>query len=495
MRSGKPPEPRPAATVVVLREVPGGLEVLLTVRPRALRFMGGATVFPGGALAPADLDPAWEQHSVLSAAQAAAALGLDDERVALGLYVCALRECYEEVGLFAAAGPAGRPERHAAATPEGFLAEVVRLGLELRTDLLVPAGRWVTPLGAPMRFDARFFLLAAPDGFEPEPDPDEVAGCAWLGPGAALAELAAGQRTMAPPTVEMLQRLAGHSGIGEAIAALSARAVGGERILTARLSPLVQVVVAPNPGLMTGPGTNTYLVGGPPAIVVDPAVDDPDYLAAIERLAGGVAAIVVTHRHPDHTGGVSALAARAGAEVLAFGAAPAGGHAVEPLADGDVIERAGVRLVALHTPGHSSDHLCLLLDGAASLFSGDAILGEGTAVIAPPDGDMGAYLDSLARLATLELDRIYPGHFRPLDGGRAVIEGYLAHRAERERAIVQALRDGAVTVEDIVERVYRDTPDVLHPVAAYSVRAHLELLARQGRARAQGGRWQLDGDG
>lgn len=492
MRSGSAPEPRPAATVVVLRAGAGGPEVLLTVRPRALRFMGGATVFPGGALAPADLDPAWEEHSTLPGAQAAAALGLDDERSALGLYVCALRECYEEVGLLPAEGP-GRPERAAAATPEGFLAEVVRLGLELRTDLLVPAGRWVTPLGAPVRFDARFFLLAAPGGFEPEPDPGEVAACDWLTPEAALAELAAGERTMAPPTVEMLQRLAGRSSIAEAVAALTTRAVGAERILAARLSPLVQVVLAPNPGLMTGPGTNTYVVGGPPAVVIDPAVDDPDYLATVERLAGGVAAIAVTHRHPDHTGGVAALAARTGAEVLAYGGTPAGGHPVTPLSGGEVVERAGVRLEVLHTPGHSSDHLCLVLAGAASLFSGDTILGEGTAVIAPPDGDMGAYLDSLARLAALELDRIYPGHFRPLDGGRAVIEGYLAHRAERERAIVQALADGAATVDDIVARVYRDTPAALHPVAAHSVRAHLELLARRGRARVRAGRWQLSG--
>jgi glyoxylase-like metal-dependent hydrolase (beta-lactamase superfamily II) len=145
----------------------------------------------------------------------------------------------------------------------------------------------------------------------------------------------------------------------------------------------------------------------------------------------------------------------------------------------------------LHTPGHASDHICLLLEGAASLFSGDTILGEGTAVIAPPDGDMAAYLTSLKRLLTVRIDRIYPGHFRPLDGGRAVIEGYLAHRAERERAIVAALTQGAAAIDEIVACVYTDTPEALHPVAAQSVRAHLDLLARQGRATERAGRWSL----
>ena len=186
---------------------------------------------------------------------------------------------------------------------------------------------------------------------------------------------------------------------------------------------------------------------------------------------------------------------RTGASVRAWGEVEAGGVPVEPLVDGEIIEAGAARLVTMHAPGHASDHVVFLLEGTASLFAGDNVLGEGTAVIAPPDGDMGAYLATLERLRDLDLERLYTGHFRPLDGGRRVIENYLEHRRARERAILEALSQGAGSAEEIVERVYVDVAPELHPIARFSVLAHLEFLQRKGEVGRDGDRWLRYKDG
>lgn len=485
---------RDAATLVILRDSEPGPRVLVTVRPQHLRFMGGAWVFPGGALADADGDPRWGDAATLD--HTTASTRLEDEPDpdrALGLHICALREAFEEVGFLLGSGPLESLDRSDAEHPELFLARCLERGIVLDASALVPGARWVTPLGAPIRFDTRFFLVRAPDAWEPMPDPDEVARCMWLTPAEALGEHAAGRAPMAPPTVETLQMLDGHEHVAAVIEAVRAKRGRGGSILAQRLSPLVQVVLAPNPGLMTGPGTNTYVVGRGPAVVIDPAVEDQEYLAKVSDLAGEIAQILITHRHADHVGGALELQRRTGAPVRAFGPDDAGGAIVEPLSDGDRIEAGSARLVALHCPGHASDHLCFLLDETSTLFSGDNVLGEGTAVIAPPDGDMAAYMDSLQRLVELDIDRIYPGHLKPLDHGRAVIAGYIEHRRARERSILEALRETerSLTPEDIVELVYADVSPALHPVARFSVEAHLDMLLSQGRVQRHGERWAV----
>ncbi len=254
--------------------------------------------------------------------------------------------------------------------------------------------------------------------------------------------------------------------------------------------PSVEVVVAPNAGAMTGSGTNTYVVGRNPAVVIDPAVDDREYIDRVTQLAGDIGAILVTHRHPDHVAGAPVLAAITGAPVRAWGEAKAGGARVIPLADGEVLRAGDVALTALHTPGHSSDHLCFFTDTGGVLFSGDVILGAGTSVIAPPDGSMAAYMATLERLRGMPIEAIYPAHGPRIDEPAWVIDGYIEHRRARERAIVAAIGTEA-TLEEIVERAYADTPPDLHAIAAYSARAHLEWLVEKGEIEVADDKWRV----
>ncbi len=250
------------------------------------------------------------------------------------------------------------------------------------------------------------------------------------------------------------------------------------------LTPRLRRVVAPNPCLMTGPGTNTYLVGGASGelVVVDPGPDTADHLDRIAALGEGrVASIIVTHTHLDHSPGAPGLAARTGAPLVGFDAR----DGFEPsvcAGDGDVVGP----LRAVHTPGHASNHLCWLLEEDGVLLSGDHIMDGSTVVIAPPDGDMAAYLASLARVLALGVDAIAPGHGRLITDPDARVRGYLAHRLEREQQVVDAL-DRPSTVDDLVARIYIGVPEALLPVARYSVWAHLRKLAAEGRAQVVAG--------
>lgn len=263
---------------------------------------------------------------------------------------------------------------------------------------------------------------------------------------------------------------------------------------TARLTPRVRRVLGLNPGLMTGPGTNTYLVGERQPILVDTGAGVAEYVPllagvlATERL-GDIPRILLTHRHRDHMGGVTDLRRLypripVGKLVVNDASLPV---PMEPLADGAVIRGEGVTLRALHTPGHASDHLSYYLEEERALFTGDLILGGSTTVIPPDDGDLGAYLASLRRLLDLDIRRIYPGHGPVLEPARPVIEEYIAHRLDRERQILAALGAGAETIPDIVAEVYRDVAPALHPVARLSVQSHLMKLEREGRVGRQAG--------
>lgn len=246
----------------------------------------------------------------------------------------------------------------------------------------------------------------------------------------------------------------------------------------------IRVLVAPNPGLMTGPGTNTYLVGRGDLVVVDPGPDDALHIERIvEAGAGRIRYVIATHTHADHAPGAASLAAATGAKVLGFGAR-AGFEPDGLLADGDVVAAGGSRLRALHTPGHASDHLCYLEETTNVLLSGDHIMGGSTVVIAPPDGDMAAYLASLRRVRALDppLAAIAPGHGLLLTDPASAVDEYIAHRLAREESIFSALvKRGIGTAAELGADVYTDVPAVLHPVAERSVWAHLRKLAAEDR--------------
>ena len=260
------------------------------------------------------------------------------------------------------------------------------------------------------------------------------------------------------------------------------------------LSPLVRRIVAPNPGLMTGPGTNTYLVGIDEIVVVDPGPDDAGHLDAIAGCGGDrIRWIVCTHTHPDHSPGAAGLKARTGAEVLAYDERDElvlDGR----LADGSAIEATEFVLRAIHTPGHASNHLCFLLEQERLLFSGDHVMDGSTVVISPPDGDMVLYLQSLERLKAIRprLRTIAPAHGHLIAAPIERIDGYLAHRAEREAQVLAALQGGPTTIEEIVRQLYADVQEELHPVAARTVWAHLRKLAGEGRAEGEAfeGTWR-----
>ena len=249
------------------------------------------------------------------------------------------------------------------------------------------------------------------------------------------------------------------------------------------LSPMVRRIVAPNPGMMTGPGTNTYLVGVDEIAVIDPGPDDPAHLDTIAGCGGDrIRWILCTHTHSDHSPGAAGLKERTGAEVLGFDSRD--DLTVDrSMADGDVLEGTEFRLAALHTPGHASNHLCFWLEQERLLFSGDHIMEGSTVVIAPPDGDMGAYLAQLERLRSMRIKAIAPGHGQLIGDPRAKIDEYVTHRLAREEMVASALQAaGACTVKELVATIYTDVPEHLHEMAGYSVWAHLRHLAEQGRA-------------
>jgi glyoxylase-like metal-dependent hydrolase (beta-lactamase superfamily II) len=235
----------------------------------------------------------------------------------------------------------------------------------------------------------------------------------------------------------------------------------------------VSRVVAPNPGPYTGPGTNTWIVdAGPVVVVIDPGPDDDAHLAALnQRLAARtVGVVLVTHSHPDHLPLAERLAAPHHASVRRH----------PELGDGDVVRAGNLNLTALHTPGHSADHLCFLIAEDGAVFTGDLILGQGSSMVTYPEGDVAAYLRSLDRLAALEPRILFPGHWDPVTDAMAKIAEYRQHRLEREAQVLAEVRHGPGTAADLTRRVYGELDEKLMYAAEMTLRAHLRRLADDG---------------
>jgi glyoxylase-like metal-dependent hydrolase (beta-lactamase superfamily II) len=241
-------------------------------------------------------------------------------------------------------------------------------------------------------------------------------------------------------------------------------------------------VLAPNPGPYTLDGTNTWVVGEDPSVVIDPGPDDATHLDEVAREAGPrVAAVLVTHDHPDHAPGAAAFARLVDAPLSAFRL-----EGAEHLRDGQRIVAGEVSLTAVHTPGHTSDHMAFHVPAVGALFTGDAVLGRGTSFIDPPDGDLAQYLRSLTRMQELHPRTIYPGHGPIVLRARETLQRYLDHRGEREQQIVDAISSGPRTIPDLVAEIYAGYPSEVHELAARSVLAHLLKLSAEGRAEQRG---------
>ncbi|MCB4771634.1 MBL fold metallo-hydrolase [Ancylobacter sp. Lp-2] len=272
------------------------------------------------------------------------------------------------------------------------------------------------------------------------------------------------------------------------------------------VAPGVVRVLAPNPGAFTFTGTCTYLIGTGEVMILDPGPDSAAHVAAVLDAVGGrpVSHILLTHTHRDHTGALAALKAATGAPVVAEGphrsARPlhegetnvldaAGDRDVVPdllIADGQRLAGDGISLTALATPGHTANHMAFVLDGAGLIFVGDHVMAWATSVVAPPDGAMGDYMDSLRRLGQRPEELYLPGHGGPVRQGPAFVARYLRHREARETAILRALSRGAAGIPDIVRMIYIGLDPRLFGAAGLSTLAHLEDLVARGEVETDG---------
>jgi glyoxylase-like metal-dependent hydrolase (beta-lactamase superfamily II) len=268
-----------------------------------------------------------------------------------------------------------------------------------------------------------------------------------------------------------------------------------------QIAAAVWRIVAPNPGPLTGPGTNSYVVGRDRPIVIDPGCNEPAHLERVLDTTGGrIERILCTHSHPDHSPGAAWLREVTGARV--FGLPPPNdGHQDPdyspdaPLADGERIAVDDGTLLALHTPGHASNHVCLLLDRQGLLFTGDHLMSGSTVIIIPPDGSMRLYLDSLRRLRELPLVALAPGHGALMPDAIGEIDRVIAHRMAREAKLVRVLAArGAATLDEMLPEVYDDVPKFMHVYARYSLLAHAVHLVEDGRVELAGEVYRWVGD-
>ena len=540
----EPVATRPAATVLLLRDAPGnaeGIEVLMTRRSDKASFAPGAYVFPGGGIDALDA----QSHTAADRRPTQSDLHLTQA-------IAAIRESFEELGVLLARhadGPrkglmADAQDIAAIDRHQPFVAQCTARGLRLAADSVFMLAHWITDRDLPRRFDVPFLVARMPEGQEPVADEAEQFEPVWVRPADALARHEAGQFFMIFPTIRTLQRLATFATTQAVFDALAhelplwtscpragtlagkeARYMEsdmpyGELALvcpdgqivhpldwqTERPVPLlrnVQRLTAPNPGVMTGPGTNSYLVGDPATgyIAIDPGPADPEHLDKLWRAAGGdIRMIVCTHSHPDHSPGAAPLqalcvqAGKARPPILGLPSAPTARTAStftpdRSLQNNELLALDGQApegnithtLRVIHTPGHAANHLCLLLVEDALLFSGDHILNGSTTVVDPPDGNMADYLDSLDRLdavcAEHGVEFILPAHGYVLGDARGAIAKLKAHRLAREAkvlAAMQALPQGSM--EDWVRHAYADVPPRMWPVAQRSLLAHVERI-------------------
>lgn len=540
---------RAAATVLLLRDSEAGIEVLMTRRSDRASFAPGAYVFPGGQIDAAD-----------EAAQRIATHRPTQSGLQLTQAIAAIREGFEELGVLLARHADGRPVSaediasmdRSTTSPVSFVAQCEQRGLLLASDQVFTLAHWITDRDLPKRFDVPFLVARMPEGQMPTADESEQFEPCWVRPADALARHAAGSFFMIFPTVRTLQRLAAYAKVDAVLQACAgekplwtscpragllggqdARYMEGEspygelalvcpdgQLLhtldwqSEHAVPLlknVQRLTAPNSGAMTGPGTNSYIVGEAATgyLVIDPGPNDAAHIGRLWRATqGDIRMIVCTHSHADHSPGAAplqALCKKAKPPILGLSSAPTARSSARFAAERELLD--GERLVlsgtgadgqeithtlrAIHTPGHAANHVCLVLEEDGLLFSGDHILNGSTTVVDPPDGDMNAYLDSLDKLdaacAASEMggiDFILPAHGYVIGSARTAIAQLKAHRLKREAKIASAMKKlPQGTPEDWLPLAYDDVPERMWPVAARSLAAHVARIRQLASAQ------------
>jgi glyoxylase-like metal-dependent hydrolase (beta-lactamase superfamily II)/8-oxo-dGTP pyrophosphatase MutT (NUDIX family) len=527
----EPAATRPAATVLLLRDSGTGIEVLMTRRSATASFAPGAYVFPGGGIDAAD-----------SAAHGIAARRPGQGELHLTQAIAAIRESFEELGVLLARHADGRAadgadiaslDRHAP-----FAAQCEARGLTLAADEVYVLAHWITDRDLPRRFDVPFLVARMPQGQAPVADEAEQFEPVWVQPSAALERHHAGSFFMIFPTIRTLERLLQFKSVDEVLRACASEkplwtscpragfvqgaearfmehesAYGELALVTpdgqmlhhldwrndqpVQLLRNVQRLTASNPGVMTGPGTNSYLVGDPETgyVAIDPGPDDPEHLQRLWRAAGGdIRMIVCTHSHADHSPGARPLQAlcKARPAILGLSSAPTARPASEftpdrELEDGEQLalgdDGRGTRhtLQVLFTPGHAANHLCLVLLEDGLLFSGDHVLNGSTTIVDPPDGNMSDYIDSLDALSAAcdrhGIEFILPAHGHVLGQAKDAIARLKAHRLQREAKVLAAMRARpGGSMEDWVALAYDDVSPRLWPVAQRSLLAHVQRL-------------------
>ena len=527
----EPASLRPAATVLLLRDGASDVEVLMTRRSATASFAPGAYVFPGGGIDAAD---------ALAHGQSTRRTSQSD--LHLTQAIAAIRESFEELGILLARKADGSHANDADIAnldrQQPFAAQCQAMGLRLAADEVYVLAHWITDRDLPRRFDVPFLVARMPEGQQAVADESEQFEPVWLSPAQALARHAADQLFMLFPTVRTLERLRSYGSVDAVLAAcahnedplwtscpraglLQGRQVRymehesayGELHLscpdgqivhtldwqTSQAVPLLKNLrrlTAPNPGVMTGPGTNTYLVGEPATgfIVIDPGPADADHIQRLWLAAGGdIRMIVCTHSHADHSPGARPLQALCAKPPPVLGlpsATTARANSLfvpdRALAHGERLQLGQAddahTLLVLHTPGHAANHLCLVLLEDGLLFSGDHILNGSTTVVDPPDGDMNDYLASLDLLSAVcdehQIEFILPAHGYVLDSASAAIAKLRAHRLQREAKILKVMQTHPQgSMDDWVALAYDDVDPRIWPVAKRSLLAHVQRLA------------------